>query len=311
MKIVHGIADSLFGAKDQAALIAEIQKFYSVNGYVPTVTVEGDKVVVEIDAARLGQAEASYRKAVSCCNRGDFAKAEALLRAAVQTCPAYSDAYRLLAQIEMGRGNVDRAIDVNLSALKSDPKNLAALVLMGNLLSRDPAKLDQAAKYYEKVLEIEPGNLLAINNLGGIFCERKEYRQAIERFDQAIAANPHYANAHYGKAAAYLGLGDLPAAFAAVCAGLQNAVETPENPGMVKALTKMFADVAVAAAKLAPDPEAPARDLRAKIRALDPRPVKIVGGDCQGVLARLQHADVYHRDEHVVLYDAKMLYSAR
>lgn len=54
MKIVHGIADSLFGAKDQAALIAEIQKFYSVNGYVPTVTVEGDKVVVEIDAARLG-----------------------------------------------------------------------------------------------------------------------------------------------------------------------------------------------------------------------------------------------------------------
>jgi tetratricopeptide (TPR) repeat protein len=49
---------------------------------------------------------------------------------------------------------------------------------------------EEAEKNFEKALKINPANGLALNNLGAIFSEKKQYVLAIERIKSAIQADP-------------------------------------------------------------------------------------------------------------------------
>jgi tetratricopeptide (TPR) repeat protein len=49
---------------------------------------------------------------------------------------------------------------------------------------------DEAEKNFEKALKINPANSFALNNLGAIFLEKKQYALAIERVKSAIQADP-------------------------------------------------------------------------------------------------------------------------
>ncbi len=57
-----------------------------------------------------------------------------------------------------------------------------------NYLKTDNGK---AEKNFEKALKIDPENGLALNNLGAIFSEKKEYVQAIEKVKRAIQTDPN------------------------------------------------------------------------------------------------------------------------
>jgi tetratricopeptide (TPR) repeat protein len=52
------------------------------------------------------------------------------------------------------------------------------------------ADYEEAEKNFEKALKINPANGLALNNLGAILSEKKQYVLAIERVKNAIQANP-------------------------------------------------------------------------------------------------------------------------
>jgi tetratricopeptide (TPR) repeat protein len=49
---------------------------------------------------------------------------------------------------------------------------------------------EEAEKNFEKALKINPANGFALNNLGAIFSEKKQYVLAIERVKSAIQADP-------------------------------------------------------------------------------------------------------------------------
>jgi len=49
----------------------------------------------------------------------------------------------------------------------------------------EAGKLDQAAEIYREVLGRDPGNPLALNNLGAIEVKKKNYRQALTYLEQA------------------------------------------------------------------------------------------------------------------------------
>jgi Tfp pilus assembly protein PilF len=51
----------------------------------------------------------------------------------------------------------------------------------------EEGKLDQAAEIYRQVLQRDPGNPLALNNLGAIMVKQKNYRQALDFLTQARA----------------------------------------------------------------------------------------------------------------------------
>ena len=58
-------------------------------------------------------------------------------------------------------------------------------------------KTDIAIELYNQVLEINPKNSAAHNNLGGIFKKLKENEKAKDCFEKAIEIKPNLANAHY------------------------------------------------------------------------------------------------------------------
>lgn len=88
------------------------------------------------------------------CNKQDFNKALSLLEDLIKDEPQNSEAWRLLAQIHWTYNNeTDKAYDELIEALKCNPKNIWALVLMGNLLIKEKNDVEHAQQYYNKVLE--------------------------------------------------------------------------------------------------------------------------------------------------------------
>ena len=56
--------------------------------------------------------------------------------------------------------------------------------------------LQDAQNYYQKVLNMDPNHLMALNNLGVIFRELGENQKAKDCYEKAIEINPNYADAH-------------------------------------------------------------------------------------------------------------------
>ncbi len=67
-------------------------------------------------------------------------------------------------------------------------------------------KLDDAAKAYEKALELKPDYLPALVNLGKLRLAQKKYDQAIEPLTKAVEADPGRAESQYLLGEAYLGI---------------------------------------------------------------------------------------------------------
>ncbi|MCX5848770.1 MAG: tetratricopeptide repeat protein [Deltaproteobacteria bacterium] len=64
-------------------------------------------------------------------------------------------------------------------------------------------KLEEAKSLYKKVIEIDPRNIQALNNLGVIYMTKKAYKWAIMRFNDAISIKHDYPDAHYNLACLY------------------------------------------------------------------------------------------------------------
>jgi lipoprotein NlpI len=82
-------------------------------------------------------------------------------------------------------------------------------------------RLDQAKTAYREALGIAPGHPAVTHNLGVVAAAQRKHRAAIGYFDDAIAAEPRYASAHYNRAAALQTLGQSREAiksFQRVCA---------------------------------------------------------------------------------------------
>ena len=72
--------------------------------------------------------------------------------------------------------------------------------------------LDEAIKNYKKAVFVEPKFAEAWVNLGNAYGLKSEYNNALSAFDKAIAIDPVYGKALYGKAITLRNLGNLKAA---------------------------------------------------------------------------------------------------
>ncbi|MGD0278787.1 MAG: tetratricopeptide repeat protein [Smithella sp.] len=63
--------------------------------------------------------------------------------------------------------------------------------------------LEEAKRLYKKVIKIDPRNIQALNNLGVIYMNKKSYKWAIIRLNDAIKVKYNYPDAHYNLACLY------------------------------------------------------------------------------------------------------------
>ncbi|MFZ7128515.1 MAG: tetratricopeptide repeat protein [Desulfobacterales bacterium] len=85
-----------------------------------------------------------------------------------------------------------------MERVKGNPDDTAAWIQLGNL-HFDASRFNEAIEAYEKSLELEPGNAMVLTDLGIMYRRIGKPREAVERFDRAIAADPKLENPRYNK----------------------------------------------------------------------------------------------------------------
>ncbi len=105
----------------------------------------------------------------------------------------------------------DRLIEAEKSyqkVLEIDPGNAIALQLLGSIVF-DQGNYVQAADYFGKALESSPGNAEIHNNLGNTLNQLEKFEEATRHFEMAVNLDPEYALAYNNLGASLIAVGRL------------------------------------------------------------------------------------------------------
>lgn len=203
MNIVHKITPFLYHLfeitlGDKEKLISTISQYYTLNGIVPLVSENDDFISVEISFAKLYIETVSYNRLINLCENRKFAEAYPLAVEMAHNSPSNSELNRIKGQIESELGEVDKAIDSLIDALRWDPENVYALIMMGNIYARDKNDIDTAMKYYEQASFLDPEDHISLNNIGGNLMQIGKLQEAKEFFLRAEKLSSEYPNTKFG-----------------------------------------------------------------------------------------------------------------
>ena len=241
--------------------------------------------------------------ALDLCNKNKFDDALLILEDIVKEEPQNSEAWRILAQIHwQHQHEPEKAYDELIEALRCEPKNIWALVLMGNLLTKEKNDVEHAKQYYDKVLEYHPDNAIAINNIGATYMERKEYEEALPYLKKAMAIDDSYANSYYGLALCYYKLGRIEDAFAICHKGALKSSDRPENPAVREELVKLYITVAKDYADKTNYINV-WKGIKDELEAIDHVNIRIVDDKSLNVHAKMEYAPLHAAKEHVLRYN--------
>lgn len=106
--------------------------------------------------------------------------------------------------IEM-RGDIYMARKMYREALETykSGEQSAVLVNKTGIAYHQLLDLDNAKKYYEKALKINPQYSEAVNNLGTVYYAKKNYRRAVTQYKRALRLSPQSASIHSNLGTAY------------------------------------------------------------------------------------------------------------
>ena len=108
-----------------------------------------------------------------------------------------------------------KQIDALRGILKEDPKNLKALIELGNVYF-DTDQVEKAIDAYTKALEIDSGNADVRTDLGIMYRKKGDFDRAISEFRKAAQADPAHVNSRYNLGVVLLhDKGDIKGAVAA------------------------------------------------------------------------------------------------
>src|SRR2546429_7492268 len=278
-------------------------------GFLPkpiTVVLEGDEVVIrypeesseaQTDAERL--AERAGKRAAE----GHYEKAVAILKRALELQPSLHRARRDLAMAYVELGDVENATNHLIEVLRLSPRDAWSWVVLANLYIREKSDKDTGEKFLRKALEIAPNDAWALNSLAAISHERGRADEAIKLFEQAIAANPEFANAYYGEAIAFDSARKSEAALETLIrmfakAKMQDARSKPVYDGARQLFAKLQVDLAE---RNQSEAFKFVQNYKAEMETLSGFPIRIQEEDFESKIgATIQMAWKHQRDFHLV-----------
>jgi TolB-like protein/class 3 adenylate cyclase/Flp pilus assembly protein TadD len=139
----------------------------------------------------------------------ELEQAETLAQKAVALDPSTTDAYRLLAFINMYKRRYDLALGQIDRALEINPSDVDSYHTRGNILVW-AGRSAEALPWLETALRFDRGHLLTVHSLGWAYYFLGRYNEALEAGDRALARNPGRSTSmitHPFLAAAYAQLG--------------------------------------------------------------------------------------------------------
>lgn len=293
-----------FDAHTPEELKEKLIAYYTVDGYSAEVTVDGDWVKVKVDQADIEQSQKEFHEIASLCEQRHFSEAHTRLEQFLKKHSRHSEGYRILAQMEMEAGHIDKAIDINIEALKCDPCNAWALLLMGNLYSKYKNNYEIGRRYYDSVLKYSPDNFIAINNIAGLMMEREDYEHAIPMFEQALKSDKKYANSYYGLAVCHYNLKQPKEAFDIALQGSLLSSIRSENPQVMGELHKILLASAQAVVKSTNYMNV-VLGIKDEIEMKYHQRIEIEEDDTLDLAAKLEYGPSHQRSYHIIKYNPK------
>lgn len=203
MKIVYQKSEFLknlfpeIDINDNQAVERAIGEFLQNIGLVGKVENDGDSITVVIPDIFEPEFPKEFHKATTLCSQGKFAEARPIFEKLIEEKPHVSEYYRNLAQTYEEEGQHEKAIDILIDALRWDPTNHWALILMGNIYARYMDDSKTAMAYYDQVINADPGNFIALNNIGGALVQSGKLEMGEKYLNQAYEINANYPNTSY------------------------------------------------------------------------------------------------------------------
>ncbi|MGI8619832.1 MAG: protein kinase domain-containing protein [Gemmatimonadaceae bacterium] len=131
---------------------------------------------------------------------GDWVRGEALLREAISLDTGFAMAYRKLAIEHSNRGNTAAADELLQKAFEHRDRlsDAERYLLLGSYYQIGPHQdLTRSIAAYEQLLELQPNNTAAMNNVANNYRFQRNYQKANELYRRAIATGP-VAAVYYG-----------------------------------------------------------------------------------------------------------------
>lgn len=309
MTIIHAISDflyNLFEVKqgNTQQLETAIKEYYSYAGHEPEVIFNGDLITININIEKIQSHEADFNKAVRLCETGQFAKAVPILHKLIDQNPTFSEYHRNLGQAFSMMGDNEKAINSLIDALRWDPKNNYALLMLGNIFARYKNDIDTAKSFYTQAIQNNPQDHLAYNNLGSNLMQAGQMSEGIQYLQKAFAINNKYPNTNYGLALANEMQGEYFMAFDYAILCIKNCTPADE------ALKKMAANLAMSAAKQYLKEFTGEKDFlhyKNAVEDLCKRPIKAIQDDTIQTAAKIEYAENYNRDHHLIRYKSSYI----
>jgi tetratricopeptide (TPR) repeat protein/NAD-dependent SIR2 family protein deacetylase len=128
----------------------------------------------------------------------DFVTAEEKYRKAIEIDPLYAWAYLNLGDvISKDEKRLQEAEKLTLKAIELDPYEFMAYNNLGSILSKDEKRLGEAEEAFHKAIELNPSDARTHCNLGIVLSKDDKRRQeAEEAYRKAIAFDPFYMQAY-------------------------------------------------------------------------------------------------------------------
>ena len=275
-----------------------------MDGYSAEVTIDGDFVKVKVDQKDLELSQKEFNEITALCEKRQFKEAHSRLEQFLKKHSRHSEGYRILAQMEMEAGNIDKAIDIDIEALRCNPKNIWALILMGNLYSKYKDNYEIGRTYYDSVLKYSPDNFIAINNVAALMMENEDYESAIPLFEKSWEGDKKYANAYYGLAVCYYNQRENQKAFDTALKGCLLADIRSENPQVMDELHKIMLASAHAVVESTNYMNV-VLGIKDEIEMKYNQKIEIEEDDTLDLSAKLEYGPTHHRDYHLIKYNPK------
>lgn len=283
---------------DKPQLIKKLKEFYKVGSVVPTINDEGDYLIIELDFHKVEIEEKKHNQLLSFCENEKFENALILAKELVSEYPTESEYYRLLGQIHSELGDQEEAINNLIDALKWNTKNEWALLMMGNIFVKVKNDTETALIYYNQILEHTSNNYIALNNIGAVLMQIGKSNEASNYFQKAIEINPNYPNT-------YLALGLLKEKALEYLEAFNLAVKTISFCTKKDEVYNNAFRLAIETAKsysLEFNADEIINKFVSELAYKSEREIKIVSDESINTAAKIEFAEVYNKDFHLVKY---------
>ena len=134
-------------------------------------------------------------------------------RNALRADKGHVQSYLGIAKAFQQMGNHQSAIGAFQQVIKLDGKNVSAKLQLGNYMlaaaAQKPDLFKQAQQLAEEALKVEPSNVEALILLGNAYAGQKSFEPAIQQFEKALSLDPANLSALISLAAAHFGKKDI------------------------------------------------------------------------------------------------------